>query len=64
MAVPCLALLQQALVDVLGRADIHPARGLGGDQHLRAARQLARHDQLLDVAAGQVLDRRIQRWGS
>jgi hypothetical protein len=55
-----LALLQQPLVDVLGGADIHPARRLGRDQNPRPARQLARHDQFLNIAPRKVLDRRLQ----
>ena len=30
-----LPLREQPLVDVLGGADVHAARGLGGDQHAR-----------------------------
>ena len=56
MAVPLLALLQQQGVDVLGGANVHAARGLGGDQHARLAREFARQHHFLDVAAGQALD--------
>ena len=56
-----LALLQQASVDVLRRANVQPARRLGGNDDLRPARDLAGQDELLDVAAGEALGRRLQR---
>ena len=58
--VPCFALLEEPLVDVLGGADVHTAGGLGGDEDFRVPRELARHDELLDVAARKVLQRRVQ----
>ena len=38
-------------MEVLDRADVEAARRLRGDQHLRVARDLARGDDLLLVAA-------------
>ena len=48
---PCVALGDQAPVDVLDRADVEAARRLCGDQDLRVARHLAGDDDLLLVAA-------------
>src|SRR5581483_188837 len=48
-----VALLDEAPVDVLDRADVEPARRLGGDQHLRIALDLAGEDHLLLVPARQ-----------
>ena len=48
-----VSLLDEASVDELDRADVEPARRLGGDQHLRVALDLAREDHLLLVAAGE-----------
>src|ERR1044071_5442571 len=48
-----VALLDQASVHELDRADVEAARGLGGDQHLGVGGQLAGDDHLLLVAAGQ-----------
>ena len=53
-----VALGDQAAVDELDRADVQAARGLRGDEHARVARDLARDDALLLVAARQ---RRGQR---
>jgi hypothetical protein len=39
-------------VNEFNRANIHAARRLGGDQHLRRALKLSRHNELLLVAAG------------
>ena len=49
-----VALLDQATVDELDRADVEPARRLGGDEHARIAVDLAGEDDLLLVAAREV----------
>ena len=46
-----VALLDQPAVDELDRADVEPARRLGGDQHAWVAVDLAGEDHLLLVAA-------------
>ena len=48
---PLVALLDEPPVQVLDRADVEAARRLRRDQHLRVARDLARDDDLLLVAA-------------
>ena len=50
---PLVALLDHAAVEVLDRPDVEAARRLRGDQHLRIAGDLSRHDDLLLVAAGE-----------
>ena len=40
-----------------------PKHGIGGDQHVDLAAELARQHRALDVAAGEVADRRIGRAG-
>ena len=56
-AAALVALLDEPAVDELDRADVEPARRLGGDQHLRVAVDLAREDHLLLVAAGEPAQR-------
>ena len=53
IAAALVALLDQAAVDELDRADVEAARRLRGDQDLRVAVDLAREDDLLLVAAGE-----------
>ena len=53
-----VALLDEAAVDELDRADVETARRLRGDQHLRIAVDLAREHHLLLVAAGERAGRR------
>ena len=50
-------------MDVVGRAYVDAARRLGRDQDQGFTGELARHDELLDVPAGQVLDRRVEARG-
>ena len=50
-------------MDVLRRADVHPARGLGGNEHARMSGQLPGQNQLLDIAAGQIFHGRLQPRG-
>src|SRR5581483_5880120 len=45
------AFLDEPPVEELDGADVEAAGGLGGDQHLRVARDLARRDHLLLIAA-------------
>ena len=45
------ALFEQALVDVLGRADVYAARRLRGHEQRWLRRKFARHDHLLHIAA-------------
>ena len=52
-----VALLDDALVDVLDRADVEAARRLGRHDQLERPRELAGDDDLLLVAAGQVARR-------
>src|SRR3982750_3354746 len=53
------AVLEQALVHVLGSAHVHALRGVGGDQHAVLARHLARDHDLLLVAARQREDGQV-----
>ena len=52
-ALPCVAHLDQALVDELDRADVDAAGRLADQQQVRVVLQLAREHQLLLVAAGE-----------
>ena len=51
---PRVALGEDAPVHELDRADVEPARRLRGDEQLGVAPELAREDELLLVAAGEV----------
>ena len=51
-----VALGDELLVDILGRADVEAARRLLGDQERRLVREFARHDDLLQVAARERAD--------
>ena len=46
-----VALGDEPLMDIFGRADVEPARRLLRDQHRRLVRQLARNHNLLQVAS-------------
>ena len=48
-----VAQVEQRLPDLRGRADVHAPRGLRGDHELRLLADLAAHDVLLQIAAGQ-----------
>ena len=53
IAASLVALLDEAAVHELDRADVEAPRRLRGDQHLRVAVDLAGEDDLLLVAAGE-----------
>ena len=57
-----VALGDEPLVDVFGRADVEAARRLLGDQHWCLVRQFARDDDLLQIAARQRPDRTALAW--
>ena len=55
-----VALGDEAAVEELDRPHVEAARRLGRDQHLRVARDLARDDDLLLVAAGEAARARLR----
>src|SRR5712692_9639769 len=54
--------LQQETAHRLCSTDVEATRGIGSDDHIRAARQLASQDDLLDVAAREEPGRRFWTW--